>query len=449
MLFRTALVLLLAVELGLASDSKKEPEKPGAAPSPAQFAHKAPGSLKHSNVTAPPPTTMNNTLPAVINAPPPPPLVLITGTGDTTTATESAVFANTTTTVDASTTTAAIESNVAALSGELLNTAVTDIVTSLVTTAIIEVSTVTLVLDNNQTITSVVTQTIEQLSTVTEVATQATQIQAIATTIVENPTIIIIQQISIFVFQSALGAVCPAVQNNGQSGFMVGGQQFQNLGQACQSACVQQFTSCAAVAGQNFAVVDCQTQLRACMNAAATATVTEAQPTTITQTVFLPPAAATVTEVVSSALANCGCGVLTTTVLPPAAMATIGAYGISIVTTTESTSETLAPPPPLDCVLAATTITETMMMTMIETVTEVTTMTETVQLAAGVTCATTVIASETLAALGTGTEAALATGTAPRRGGKKKASHGKKPAGEQTMAKYHPRFVRRSYRGWT
>ncbi|KAJ0385834.1 hypothetical protein COL922a_005539 [Colletotrichum nupharicola] len=190
-------------------------------------------------------------------------------------------------------------------------------------TTLTEVATVTSTNDNNVTVTDVIT-------------TERT-VAANPVTIIEQPKIIIISQQTFFNFISGLGGAPPAVQQGEQGGFQVGGQQFGQFQSACKAACNMQFTQCQSVAGQNFAVTQCQTQLIACNNAAnEQTTVTVSVPVTLTQTVVVPPSG-TVPPVD-------GGSVIATTTLPPDAGATVGTGGVTFVSLTAAPSQTAAVP---------------------------------------------------------------------------------------------------------
>lgn len=151
---------------------------------------------------------------------------------------------------------------------------------------------------------------------------------ATVTATVGSPIIIIIRQITLFIFSSALGSQCPVVTPDKKGGFLVDGVTFPELGTACSSACYKQFAQCVANAGKNFRVKDCQTQLGACMKAASTQTVT-VSPVTVTRTVILPPDCSTATRLVS----NEG-SIISSKTLTGGEIATIGTGGVSVVTAT-------------------------------------------------------------------------------------------------------------------
>ncbi|WQF88507.1 hypothetical protein CDEST_13521 [Colletotrichum destructivum] len=180
-----------------------------------------------------------------------------------------------------------------------------------------------------------ITSTLSNNVTTTEVITTERTVTASAAPVIQQPQIIIISQVTFFTFISALGGAPPAVQQGDQGGFVVGGQQFGQFQSACNAACGMQFTQCQSIAGQNFQISQCQTQLIACQNAAKTATVTVSVPTTVTQTVLLPngPISGDAGGV-PSGIAEEGGSVITTTTLPPDAGATVGTGGVSFITVT-------------------------------------------------------------------------------------------------------------------
>ncbi|OBR07325.1 hypothetical protein CH63R_08846 [Colletotrichum higginsianum IMI 349063] len=180
-----------------------------------------------------------------------------------------------------------------------------------------------------------ITSTLSNNVTTTEVITTERTVTASAAPVIQQPQVIIISQVTFFTFISALGGAPPAVQQGDQGGFVVGGQQFGQFQSACNAACGMQFTQCQSIAGQNFQISQCQTQLIACQNAAKTATVTVSVPTTVTQTVLLPngPISGDAGGV-PSGIAEEGGSVITTTTLPPDAGATVGTGGVSFITVT-------------------------------------------------------------------------------------------------------------------
>ncbi|KAH6690603.1 hypothetical protein F5X68DRAFT_274505 [Plectosphaerella plurivora] len=228
------------------------------------------------------------------------------------------------------------------------NATITQAVTEVQVSTVLQVSTVTQDLGNNITVTSVVTNQVP----VTVTAPPATEtVQVVSTQIIQQPTVIIVQQITFFVFQSALGAICPAVQpapaaQVGQGGFIVGGQTFPQFQQACLAACNIQLNQCQTIVGPGIQLTQCQSQFIACQGAAATATVTVAVPTTITQTVILPPnAAQTDAPAVTSHIVEGGGQVIATTTLASDAVATIGSSGVHIITVTATPAPPAAPAP--------------------------------------------------------------------------------------------------------
>ncbi|KAJ0158446.1 hypothetical protein CTA2_11558, partial [Colletotrichum tanaceti] len=211
--------------------------------------------------------------------------------------------------------------------GIFLNTSVPATAPQL--TTVTEVATITSTLSNNV--------------TTTEVITTERTVTASAAPVIQQPQVIIISQVTFFTFISALGGAPPAVQQGDQGGFVVGGQQFGLFQSACNAACGMQFTQCQNIAGQNFQISQCQTQLIACQNAAKTATVTVSVPTTVTQTVLLPNGPISGPGGVPSGIAEEGGSVITTTTLPPDAGATVGTGGVSFITVTATPG---APPSP-------------------------------------------------------------------------------------------------------
>ncbi|GKT45053.1 uncharacterized protein ColSpa_05234 [Colletotrichum spaethianum] len=211
--------------------------------------------------------------------------------------------------------------------GLFLNTSIPAVAAPPQVSTLTELATVTSLLSNNVTTTQVIT-------------TERT-VTADAAPIILQPQVIIVSQVTFFTFTSALGGACPAVQQGQQGGFVVGGQQFEQFQSACNAACGMQFTQCQSIAGQNFHISQCQTQLIACQGAAKTATVTVSVPTTVTQTVLLPQGPNSGAAGLPSSIAGTGGSVITTTTLPPDAAATVGTGGVSFVTVTATPA---APP---------------------------------------------------------------------------------------------------------
>ncbi|CAM1500642.1 Fc.00g098040.m01.CDS01 [Cosmosporella sp. VM-42] len=149
---------------------------------------------------------------------------------------------------------------------------------------------------------------------------------ATVTATVGQPVIIIIQQITLFIFTSNLGSTCPVVTPGDNGGFVVDGEGHDDIGSACRTACYKQFAKCTANSGTSFRVKDCQTQLGACMKAASTQTVT-GSPVTLTQTVVLPPNCPT--QAVSD-----GVSIISSKTLTGGEIATIGTGGVSVITKT-------------------------------------------------------------------------------------------------------------------
>ncbi|KAK0387303.1 hypothetical protein NLU13_5616 [Sarocladium strictum] len=186
-----------------------------------------------------------------------------------------------------------------------------------------------------------VTVTITKDNGAVETVTQALPVAAV-TAIIAQPIIIIVQQTTNFNFNFSLGGVCPPVVADpaGSGGFVVGDNaMLPTLPQACQAACQTQFKQCSAKAGASFQVADCEKQLSACNDAAATETLVDAPPQTVTKSVFLP---ATGVPGVEQELSSDGCAIISTKTLPPDQVATIGDGGISVITTTAKAEATAA-----------------------------------------------------------------------------------------------------------
>jgi len=273
----------------------------------------------------------------------------------------SSVPLNETSSVIAESTASSVESvqtSVPVFPNATVTEAVTQVQTSLQVSTIIQVETLTQVLDNNITVTNVVTN--EQTITAPPGPPATETVSLVSTQIINQPTVIIVQQVTFFVFQSGLGGICPAVQPApappavpgqpaplpGQGGFIVGGQTFPQFQQACLAACNIQLNQCQSIIGNGIQLTQCQSQFIACQGAAATATVTVSVPTTITQTVILPPEAVqTDAPAVTSKIIEGGGQVITTTVLASDAVATVGTGGVSIVTVTATPAPPAAPAP--------------------------------------------------------------------------------------------------------
>ena len=217
-------------------------------------------------------------------------------------------------------------------------------------TTILQTSTVVSV-SGGQTITKEVVNTVVQEATITEVGAATTTGSTIATETgtVTSPIIIIVQQVTLFVFNSALGCLPPAVvpNTNVPGSFIVGLQPFSNLPAACSAACNQQLSFCVSVAGPAFPVVACQIQFTACINAAQQAsTVTQIAgvpvPSTINQTVVLPPQAVT-SNTIGNMISNAGGSIITTETLSASAVATVGNGGVSIITPTQTSPVQMTP----------------------------------------------------------------------------------------------------------
>lgn len=194
--------------------------------------------------------------------------------------------------------------------------------------------------------------------------------------VLQPPTVIVVQQVSQFVFQSALGGLVPAVilappqQQVNVATFTVLSRKFATFGQAASFACTQQSVSCRAVAGPSFSIADCQAQLRGCLIVAQqqaqqiqvvnAAVVQAPPPVTVTQTVFLPPAATESPAAVQAYVAAQGAAVVTTLVPPPGTVPSVvteSGGGVKIVmttatataaeeTTAAAAAEATTPPPP-------------------------------------------------------------------------------------------------------
>ncbi|KAL2758133.1 hypothetical protein ACRALDRAFT_207334 [Sodiomyces alcalophilus JCM 7366] len=180
---------------------------------------------------------------------------------------------------------------------------------------------------------------VEQTSTVLAIPTDPAVIQ--------KPVVIIVKQITYFIFPSALGGLCPAVRPAPfPGGFLVGEFNFGRYQDACLAACNIQFNQCLTAVGFGIQGAQCRSQLTLCHRAAGTATVTQPLPTTVTQTVILPPEAVeTDPPAVTSKIIDAGGEVITSTVLPDDEVATIGTGGVSIITVTATPTPTPEPQP--------------------------------------------------------------------------------------------------------
>lgn len=195
---------------------------------------------------------------------------------------------------------------------------------------------------------------IEETVTPPPEAPEVETIPLVSTQIVQQPSVIVVKQVTFFVFGSALGGLCPVVQpapappavpgqpapSPDEGSFVVDDEVFTDFPQACLAACNVQFSQCQSLVGPGLKLTQCQTQLAACQNAAATATIVVPVPTTITQTVVVPPEAIqTDAPAVTSKIIDAGGEVITTTVLHPDEAASVGPSGVIIITVT-------APPTP-------------------------------------------------------------------------------------------------------
>lgn len=169
---------------------------------------------------------------------------------------------------------------------------------------------------------------------------------AAQTGIVISPIIIIVQQVTVFIFNSALGCLPPAVVPNAivPGSFIVGQQPFPNLPAACSASCNQQLSVCISYAGPAFPVDDCQTQFTACINAAQQASQIPGLPVpaTIYQTLVLPQEAATASPI-GNMISNAGGSIINSGILPGGAVATVGNGGVSIITPTPANAAQMTP----------------------------------------------------------------------------------------------------------
>ena len=265
-------------------------------------------------------------------------IVLTTGSGESTFTSATGIFTNTTVGIPASSTFASTEeTSTAKETSIILSTGSRGTSSIAESSAIFTNSTISATILPSTS--NVITETTESLPAPTggagEIITrtvtlggEVTTQTATVTATVGSPIIIIIQQITLFIFSSALGSQCPVVTPDNKGGFIVDGVTFPELGPACSSACYKQFAKCVTNAGKNFRVKDCQTQLGACMKAASTQTVTAA-PVTVTRTVILPPDCSTASHLVS----NEG-SIISSKTITIGELVTIGTGGVSVVTAT-------------------------------------------------------------------------------------------------------------------
>ncbi|KAF7543181.1 hypothetical protein G7Z17_g10946 [Cylindrodendrum hubeiense] len=180
----------------------------------------------------------------------------------------------------------------------------------------------------------VITQTVTRGSAVeTEIST--------VTDTISNPVVIVVRQVTVFVFTYAIGANCPAVKPGNSGSYVVGegedSESHTEIGTACSAACYKQFKSCTAASGKNFDLQDCKDQLSACLASASTQT-EESDASTVSQTVVLPPDA---TDGAETSYIT-GATVISTVVLTVGEVCTVGTGGVSIVTVTGYPAETTA-----------------------------------------------------------------------------------------------------------
>lgn len=141
------------------------------------------------------------------------------------------------------------------------------------------------------------TTAVDELPASSEAATSSAVVSKI-----QKPVIVVIREVTIFHRTVVIGAACPPVKRGNKGDFVVGTgsdeKSFTKIDEALDDACGKQAKACAENAGKNYAVTDCEKQLKICRadaSSTAKAPTGDMKESTETATVILPSDAAVTT----------------------------------------------------------------------------------------------------------------------------------------------------------